>query len=232
MKKFIVNQECGSLKPQVKNGASPKSQTSRNNPLTSEKGTDTKQFFMKKAVFVVIMAMAFGAGIFTACQKDSLVPNESHTAIKKQKWNPDKGYPFVLPEADMPYQYAIYEDDFSKLQAYIRSVFDSHKDGEKAEYFILSLSADKTFINYGFVYGTLDYNLDDFIDFSDPDIDPDPDPDEGDEDGGTVCFAKVRDRCFTDKEKFDRWVERKVNKGWMVSEWKSDGFYCAHARKD
>jgi hypothetical protein len=31
MKKFIVNQECGSLKPQVKNGASPKSHTSRNN---------------------------------------------------------------------------------------------------------------------------------------------------------------------------------------------------------
>jgi hypothetical protein len=101
MKKFIVSQERGSQKPQVKNGASPKSQTSRNNPLTSEKGSDTKQFFMKKAVFAVMIITIAAGAIFLTCKKDALQGKSASMKHLKNMYTPEVDYDRIRKENGM-----------------------------------------------------------------------------------------------------------------------------------
>jgi hypothetical protein len=94
MEKFIVSQERGSRNPQVKNGASPKSHTSRNNLLTSEKGSDTKQFFVRKAVFaVMVITMATVVMFnFVSCRKSCICIDRNTDYVYPEIDLKDNGY--------------------------------------------------------------------------------------------------------------------------------------------
>jgi hypothetical protein len=128
----------------------------------------------------------------------------------------------------IPYQYAINKDDLPWLFEYMQVVFKNYQAGTERGYFVLSLNTNMDRINYGFIYGTFAYNIDDFIYIDDPNIKIDED-----EDDNIVCYGvRTRDKETTNKGKLDKWVDRKLNHGWLVCEGVYEaGTYWAHARK-
>jgi hypothetical protein len=137
--------------------------------------------------------------------KDSLVSNSINTAL--QKWNPDEGYPFVLPNDMQPYQYAVYQEDLDNLLYYTISILKEEKEGEKSGYFIFSSNniADGL-IYYGFIAESSHY-YDPNIFVDNPD-DPFINIDEDNEDN--LCYGKIVTR---NEKRFDRWLDRQMRKG-------------------
>ena len=163
---------------------------------------------IKRVRFITIVLVLFG---INSCTKDDLSSNDNNFSIRKQqKFNPDDGYPFVLTEAEAPFQFAVYQEDLNDLLVYMGTTLEEL--GENSGYFILSLSADTAFVYYGFITETSSYyNPEIFID--DPE-DPFIVIDDNIDDDMMYCCLKI---ATTDKERFDRWVERKVRQGREVT---------------
>ena len=99
-------------------------------------------------------------------------------------WNPDGGYPYVLPESMQPYQYAVYQEDGHLLFGYIQLIFESMEASEEKGYFILSSNAAEALLYCGFISETSSYY--------DPTIEiyPDSPTIDPDDDGG-LCFEYI-----------------------------------------
>jgi hypothetical protein len=66
---FLIHAKgCGDQRPQETNGASPKSQMNRENHLTSEKGADKKQKYMRNLVIASLAIVLFSATL-VSCKK-------------------------------------------------------------------------------------------------------------------------------------------------------------------
>jgi hypothetical protein len=69
IRNFLIHAKgCGDQRPQETNGASPKSQMSRENHLTSEKGADKKQMSMRNLVIASLAIVLFSATL-VSCKK-------------------------------------------------------------------------------------------------------------------------------------------------------------------
>ena len=137
---------------------------------------------IKSVGLIAIIFMLFAVNF---CTKDITVSNDNNTAIQKVN-------PFVSPEAMLPFQYVIYENDKDMLFEYIQLKLDSMVDEGEEGYFILSYSADNTHISYGFITETSSYY--------DPNIWIYPDtiaPNSNN--GGGMCFAwvPIKDGTFS-----------------------------------
>jgi hypothetical protein len=152
---------------------------------------------------------------------------ESLSIDKKQKLMGN--YSFILPEDMRPYQYAIYEDDLPRLFDYMKSVFDSSVEGEEKGYFTLSFSVANSLHYYGFVTEMSNY-YDPNIFVDDPD-DPFIDIDDFDEDDEPMYTAQKK--IITKNEnRFDRWYDRQVEKGYDVKVRIVNGYWYAVAEKN
>jgi hypothetical protein len=155
--------------------------------------------------FSRVIAIIFLLFAISSCTKENVVSNDNNT-VKQQKWNPNKDYPFVLPEVMHPYQYAIYKEDLPTLFEYIQNVFENHQEGEKEGYFILLLDPDMARVNYGFVNGVLNYKDDPVIN-----------PDDEDEKGGGMCFQVVASQAFDNFKDAQAWATKYVEKGYIAT---------------
>ncbi len=177
---------------------------------------------------VSLMTIVFILAAVNSCTKDELISNDNNTAIKKQKWNPGGNASFILPDNMLPFQYAVYKDDMDNLLEYTRTVLKNRQggNGEEKGYFILSLSPDVIFAYYGFITETSRYydpNI--FINNpGDPFIVINNDTD----DNMMYGCSKIKTE---NKEKFDKWVKRKINNGYQVVEWAEGNVYHAEACK-
>lgn len=174
----------------------------------------------------LIATMVFILFAVNSCTKDSVEPNDNNTAIHKS--DPEQ-YPFVLSEDMQPYQYAVYEDDFSVLFDYMQSVFDAYQDGDERGYFTLSYNAIGGLIHYGFISETsIYYQPDNFIYPIDP-IDPFVYPEE-DDDNGNMCYGRIRTK---NEDRLDRWAARQVAHGRTdIDIWEDDnGVWHGRSKK-
>jgi len=179
---------------------------------------------MKRIRIIVFLLILFG---INSCTKDELSSKDNNFSIQKQqKFNPDEGYPFVLTEADAPFQFAVYQQDEDILFSYIESILEEQDGMENPGYFILSLNSEGSLIYYGFITETSSYyDPDIFIDNPD---DPFIVINDDTDDDIMYCCNKIKTKS---KEKFDKWVERKINQGREVTMWKEGDFYCGIASK-
>jgi hypothetical protein len=135
------------------------------------------------------------------CTKDNLISDDSKTALQKR--NPDEDYPFVLSEAMKPYQYAIHRDDLPWLFEYMQGVFENHQADDESGYFIFSLSANMSRINYGVIV----YNSDDYIPTN---------PDDNEDEGGGTCFAIIASKTFDNFKDAQAWATDQMKPGYTI----------------
>ena len=170
---------------------------------------------MKSVSLIAIVFMLFAVN---SCTKDSVMSNENNTVMHKS--DPEQ-YPFVLPEAMQPFQYAIYEDDEYLLFGYIQFRLENIEEGDEDEsgYFILSLNADASLMYYGFITETsIYYNPNIWVYPDDPSIDPDSN------DGGGMCFSHKR---FNNFDSAWAYAKEQAKEGYEVSlrYYKKKGFW-------
>ena len=138
-------------------------------------------------------------------------------------------YPFVLPADMAPYQYAIYEDGLSGLFDYMQTIFESYPVGAERGYFVISLNATNTFINYGFITSTSPY-YDSEIFIEDPN-EPFINIDTIDIDDEMIMMGckKIENE---DKNKVVQWAAKKLatNK-YTVAVWQEGKLWKAEACK-
>jgi len=150
--------------------------------------------------------------------------------------NMETNYPFILPENMQPYQYAVYKNDFSIAFNYMQTVFDNYQEWEEWGYFMLSLSANDSFIYYGFITESSSYYDQDIINNQDYPfviiVDPN-DPyividDDGYDDGDDPMVYGIRK--FSSVEKAEAWVLKKREKGYhagIIGNDKNGKIVCA-----
>jgi hypothetical protein len=154
-------------------------------------------------VFVVVVSIL----IFYGCQKDTAVQN-GNSINEKEMMSTGDDYPFVLPAAMAPYQYAVYEDDINVAFDYMQIVFDAYVEGDEIGYFTFSYNTDNTLIHYGFITPTSSYY--------DPNIWIEPDyPTDPDDDGG-MCFVVIITTFDNSKDAWAFLMEM-CKKGYEVS---------------
>ncbi len=138
-------------------------------------------------------------------------------------------YPFVLHESMLPYQYAVYEHNSSIAFDYILTTFNGFVGGEK-EYFILSFNDADALLYYGLIAKSsihfdssvfVEAPVHSFIDMDDDTID--------DEILHEASACKTKKYHTKNKEKFDRWVARKLKNGYVVYIGKKDDVWHAKA---
>lgn len=190
-----------------------------------------KKLMEKSKVFTVVAITALlSSSIFNACSKEeNSLSNDNNSSIQKQqKWNSIKNASVILPDYMQPFQYAVHQDHYSELLDYTQIVLKNYKqEGEKG-YCILSShnnTADNL-IYYGFITETSSY-YDPKIFIDNPD-NPFIDIDSGD-DGMPMYANKITTK---NKNRFDRWVKRKVERGYTVSYWYEDGYWNGEAKKN
>lgn len=142
--------------------------------------------------------------VVSSCTKDNVVSNDNN--LVTCAFNPTEDYPFVLPEAMQPYQFAIYEDDLSGLFDYMQTVFENYSDGEEG-YFSLSLNATGGLIYYGFITGTSIYY--------DPSIWIVPDSLFDPNDNGGYEYSETRYKTDDYKDAM-AWAKKEVDAGYKV----------------
>ena len=135
----------------------------------------------------------------------------TNSCIKEDEstvWNPDGGYPFVLPDSMQPYQYAIYEKDMDFLFGYIELKFEEIENGEEKGYFILSFNTTNDIVHFGFITETSSYYSQDIrispynpINFDD------------------MCFGLVlvEEEEFDKKKDAQKWAMEKKEEGCVVT---------------
>lgn len=172
---------------------------------------------------VNLIAIVFMLIVVNSCTKDDLIVfNDDGT-----EWNTGTDYPYILPNAMNPYQYAVYQEDIGILFDYMHTVFNGYKEGDERGYFILFSNDANHLIYCGYVSESSDYfDPDIFIDNPD---DPFIVIDDNDDDEVVYGCNKISTK---NENRFDRWVERKVEKGYTVREWKDGDRFCAVAKKN
>jgi len=182
-----------------------------------------------KNILNLISFMIFALITMISCNKEkenkNVIPSYEHSVI--QKFNPDDGYPFILTETEAPFQYAIYQEDEDSLFVYFESVLNGQIGVENPGYFILSLNEESTLLFYGFITET-NSNYDTTIFINDPN-DPFQEINDTTSDDLMYGFRKI---VTDNKNRFDRWVKRKVQHGYLVTQWiDNDGKYHGVAYK-
>ena len=162
------------------------------------------------------MAIVFILIAVSSCTKDAFDDNSV--------WDSGENYPFVLPEAMRPYQYAIYEDDMDLLFGYIQLRFEEMENYEEDGYFILSSNVPGNLIYFGFITETSSYYNPNIWIVPDEPTDPD--------DGGGMCFDRKEFQSTNFKEA-QAWAKERMSEGYEVSINKrgKGGQYLAIAQK-
>jgi len=162
----------------------------------------------QRSVYLSICSLIFliaAGSIFYACNKD----NELNTTRGKFNANVTTNYPFVLPEAMQPYQYAVYTDDILMAFDYIQTVFDNYQEGDETGYFTFSSNTANTLLCYGFITVTSShYDPNAFID--DPD-NPFINIDDMDDDEPIMYATKKI--VTTNEKKAAKWARKQLAKG-------------------
>ena len=164
---------------------------------------------IKRIRIIVFLLILFG---INSCTKDELSSKDNNFSIQKQqKFNPDEGYPFVLTEADAPFQFAVYQQDEDILFSYIESILEEQDGMENPGYFILSLNSEDAHFYYGFITETSSYYDPTWIN---PDV-----PIDTNEGGGGMCFGWiiVGSHYSQDFNETQAWAHEQMDKGYTVS---------------
>ena len=174
------------------------------------------------------MAAVILAGIilFSSCEKIDLVENNAIENCVLGDWYhvqtvDSTTYPFVLSNED-PFQYAIYQTDMQAIFDNVESFFLTNN--EQNYYFVFSLNENESLLFYGMVSGLVSdggFQIDTSGYFQ-----PIDNMDEG-----VYLNIPTKKISTTNKEKFDKWVERKLQQGYTVTEWKEGDKFKAVAQR-
>lgn len=178
------------------------------------------------------MAGLLAAGIFilVGCEKEYAVKQKTNDNCTLSDWyhvqtNDSTVYPFQLSLSDDPFQYAVYQSNMQDIFDNVEIYFQTHNP--QNEYFIFSINEDNGLFYYGLVSGMYSYGgfaidttgtLEQIDDFEEDGIDD-------------YLHIPTRKISTTNKVKFDRWVERRLNQGYQVTVWKEGDKYKAVAKK-
>ena len=133
-----------------------------------------------------------------------------------------------------PFRYAIYEEHLPDLLENIRLSLEIHPEWEEKGYYTMKLDNDISQICYGFVAKSSSYFDPSIFDYSLEEIE------NGDEMNDEEIYADDEiedDMCFgvkiitKNEEKFDKWVEKKIKKGYIVHMWYEDNKYIGLVEK-
>ena len=169
---------------------------------------------MKSNKTIAIMALVIAGMLFVSCKKEERSLHNKMIHIEKQQKNLlDEGsYPFVLSEENLPFQYAVYGDDELIFFEGIHSIISETTLG----YCIATILEDGM-CGYGYVDITSAYYDSTLISIDIIDID------SMDEE----LIYGINHIRTNNKNRFDRWVKRKMGRRTEINMWKEGDYYCA-----
>lgn len=150
-------------------------------------------------VFVAVVSVL----LFYGCRKDSVVSNDNNFVTHAS----NEDYPFVLPEAMAPYQYAVYPDDANLLWEHIQARLE-YPEGNQEGYFTFSCNTNNTLICYGFISTTSIY-YDSTVFVEDPD-NSFVNIDNIDNEDDYACYAIIITKKYN---KLEKWGAKQIAKG-------------------
>lgn len=178
---------------------------------------------MYKKILGLIAVSVFLFG----CEKDTLIENKTIENRILSDWYHILSYdatiyPFVLPTSEDPFQYAAYQDDMQIIFDNIETYYFANNAHDI--YFVFALDENDSIFYYGMIEGLIS-NGGFLVDTSGyfQSID--------NMDEEVYLHIPTKKISTTDKEKYDKWVEKKMRQGYTVTEWKDGAKYMAVAQR-
>ncbi len=184
---------------------------------------------MTKKVILPLVATTILAGeiFFTSCEKDALIENKTNGICTLSDWyhvptDDSTTYPFVLSLNNDPFQYAVYQNDMQNVFDNVETLYLTN-NGQNI-YFVFSLNENENLLYYGMVSGLVSnggFQIDTSGYFQSID----------NMDEESYLHIPTKKITTTDKVKFDKWVAKKLQRGYTVTEWKEGDQYMAVAQR-